>query len=180
MWFPKVFMFVATLLASLMAYYPWLRMPFACSIFACVTFNFGPRAVCFNHRDYGNAPGVPCAITPLGSYDPKRGGHLILFDYLLVIEFPPGSTAEILSGCVHHGNTPISPGEHRCAIISYMAGGLARDVAYSFRPSKELDAAETEAIRANSPSRLAAIVERFSTMKTIVADRALLRQLARQ
>lgn len=38
-----------------------------------------------------------CAITTLSDYDPKAGGHLVLWDLKLVIEFPPGSTILILS-----------------------------------------------------------------------------------
>ncbi|OCH86581.1 hypothetical protein OBBRIDRAFT_806683 [Obba rivulosa] len=31
-----------------------------------------------------------CAITTLGNYNPKKDGHLVLWDLGLVIKFPPG------------------------------------------------------------------------------------------
>jgi hypothetical protein len=168
-------MFVGTILTALLAHYPWLRMPFDCSIFPCFTINFGPFAISFNHRDYNNAPGVPCVITALGDFDPTRGGHLILFDYGMIMEFPPGATVMLLSGCVHHGNTAIQDGEYRTSIISYMAGGLARDVAYGFRLQDKVPLDELKAIDRDTPSRVCEIMERFSTLSSIVADRLLIR-----
>ena len=56
----------------------------------CATFNFGPSTVSFIHTDPGNLPYGWCPITSLGPFDPKCGGHLILWDLQLVIKFPPG------------------------------------------------------------------------------------------
>ncbi|KAF8438809.1 hypothetical protein L210DRAFT_3403476, partial [Boletus edulis BED1] len=39
-----------------------------------------------------------CAIFACGSYDPTLGGHLMLFDHNIVIEFLPGSTILIPFG----------------------------------------------------------------------------------
>lgn len=77
-------------------------------------------------------------MTALGSYDHALGGHLILFDFKLVVQFPVGSTALIPSACVRHGNTPIQDGETRLSIAQYAAGGLFRWVAYGFQSIKSL------------------------------------------
>lgn len=77
-------------------------------------------------------------MTALGSYDYTKGGHLALLSLKRVIQFPPGSTILIPSGCLDHGNTPIQDGEVRLSIAQYAAGGLFRWVAYGFRSAKSL------------------------------------------
>jgi hypothetical protein len=164
-------MFVSDILSRLLAHYPWLKMPFDGSLFPAFSINFGPWSISVDHRDSQNAPGVPCSITALGDFDPTRGGHLILFDYGLVIEFPPGSTAQILSGCVRHGNTQILPGEKRFSMIQYMAGGLWRHVAYGFRLTDQLSKTEVDDFERTASSRLQEVVSLFSTITSVVKDR---------
>ncbi len=99
-------------------------MNWANSIFSCATFNFGPRTLCFRHTDSGNLPFGWCTITALGWFDPKRGGHLVLWDLKLIIDFPPGSTILIPSAILLHSNTAIAPGERRYSFTQYTSGGL--------------------------------------------------------
>ncbi|KAI0054487.1 hypothetical protein BV25DRAFT_1771765, partial [Artomyces pyxidatus] len=111
---------------------PKLSRPFSNSVFPQVTFNLGPQAVTVKHRDHANVPYGWCAVTALGNYDPKAGGHLYLWELKLVIEFPPGSTILLPSSIVSHGNTPIQPGETRQSFTQYCAGGLMRWHAYGY------------------------------------------------
>ena len=90
------------------------------------------------HVDTGNKANGLCAITALGQFDPKRGGHLVLAQLGLVIEFPPGATILIPSATVAHGNTPIQEGETRQSVTQYAAGGLFRWVRFGFRNEKAL------------------------------------------
>jgi hypothetical protein len=176
-WFLNVYKFVRDVIFSLLSRYPFLRRPFEGSVFPIFTVNFGPFSFSFDHRDWQNAPGVPCAITALGDFDWKRGGHLVLYDYRLVIVFPPGSTAEILSGCVRHGNTPIQAGESRMSLIQYMAGGLWRHVAYGFRLQNQLSKAEKAEEKASASLRWQAVVSLFSTVSSLARDRLHLSRL---
>ncbi|KAJ7886875.1 hypothetical protein B0H14DRAFT_2338089, partial [Mycena olivaceomarginata] len=48
-----------------------------------------------------------CAIQALGDSDPKKGEHLVLWDLMLVIEFP--LLILILSATLSHTNIPIQP-----------------------------------------------------------------------
>jgi hypothetical protein len=73
------------------------NFPREVSVFAAATFNFGPATVTFPHTDTLNLVWGWCAITALGAFDPQRGGHLVLWDLCLVIQFPPGSTILIPS-----------------------------------------------------------------------------------
>lgn len=95
--------------------------------------NFGPRTCCFPHRDANNLPFGLCAITALGNFNPELGGHLILWDLKLVIEFPPGATILIPSATVLHSNVAIQQGETRYSFTQYAAGGLFRWVEHGFR-----------------------------------------------
>ncbi|KAJ7778948.1 hypothetical protein B0H16DRAFT_1711298 [Mycena metata] len=87
--------------------------PFAHSVFASATFNLGPHAWTFKHRDILNLPFGWCPVTAFGDFDPTRGGHMILWDLKLVIEFPPGSTILIPSATLAHSNIPVAKTEHR-------------------------------------------------------------------
>ena len=74
-----------------------LRRNFINSIYPACTFNLGPRTVCFPHNDSSNYPGIPCAITALGNFDPDKGGNLVIWDLMIRIRFPPGATILIPS-----------------------------------------------------------------------------------
>lgn len=74
-----------------------------------------------------------CAIQSLGPFDPKFGGHLILWDLRLVIEFPPGATILIPSATLTHSNIPVRDGESRVSFTQYTSGAIFRYVDNGFR-----------------------------------------------
>ena len=123
---PDLYEYYTSHLSELYKSNPALRPLFPSSIFAAVTYNFGPRTVCFKHLDFANLPFGWCSVTALGSFDPTRGGHLILWDCHLVIEFPPGSTILLPSAIVAHSNTRIAANETRYSFCQYTAGGIFR------------------------------------------------------
>lgn len=103
------------------------------TVFTCSTFNFGPNTISYRHTDPGNLPFGWCAITALGPFNYKLGGHLVLWDLKLVIEFPPGSTILIPSAVLNHSNTLVKRGERRYSFTQYTAGGLFRWVDHGFQ-----------------------------------------------
>ncbi|KAK7022807.1 hypothetical protein VNI00_016934 [Paramarasmius palmivorus] len=117
-----------------------LTWNFKNSIFAHVTFNFGPQTVCVEHTDFGNRADGFCAVTALsptcGGYDYTKGGHLILWDLGLVIEFPPGTTILLLSAILRHSNVAIAPDERRFSFTQYTPGSLFRWVERGYRTEK--------------------------------------------
>ena len=113
-------------------------------MFASATVNFGPRTQCFKHTDAANLPFGLCAITSLGSFDPKLGGHLVLWQCGLVIEFPTGSAVLIPSAVISHCNTAIGPNERRYSFTQYSAGSLFRWVQHDFKLDGEYYAGLTE------------------------------------
>ncbi|KAK7015510.1 hypothetical protein VNI00_019108 [Paramarasmius palmivorus] len=125
-----------TVITALLQRYTDLHLPFSNSIFAAFTVNFGPETVCYPHRDLKNLAFGWCAITALGDYDWTKGGHLVLWDQKLLIEFPPGTTILIPSAILCHSNTAIAPGESRYSFTMYSAGGLFRWVEHGFVTEK--------------------------------------------
>jgi hypothetical protein len=106
---------------------------FSKSVFACATLNLGPRTVCFRHKDHANLPYGWCAVTPFGDFDHEQGGHLILWELGLVLEFPPGSTLLLPSACISHSNVDINQGEKRYSFTQYTAGSIFRWVDHGFQ-----------------------------------------------
>ncbi|KAL1711614.1 hypothetical protein EV715DRAFT_297890 [Schizophyllum commune] len=132
-WAPEIHEYYANTLTALLNSDPTLTRNFARSVWACITLNFGPKTVCFPHRDYGNLAFGWCAITALGNFDPDKGGELVLWDCKMVIRFPPGSTILIPSAILRHSNTPIRKGERRYSVTQYTAGSIFRWVEHGFQ-----------------------------------------------
>lgn len=153
---------------------PSLRRNFANSIWSAAAFNFGPRTITRRHRDCANLPFGWCGITSLGDFDPKQGGHLVLWTLKLVIEFPPGSTILVPSAVIPHSNTPISRRETRASFTQFTAGGLFRWVDQGFQLKEQYMAGLTDEQREED---LRAMEERcrlglslFSTLESLPAD----------
>ena len=178
---PKLYAWLASKLAQLFNHHADLKHNFKNSIYPAVTFNCGPATACLEHTDFGNVAGGLCAVTSLGNYNPKQGGHLVLFSLRLVVEFPPGSTIFLPSSTISHGNTPIQDGESRLSITQYCAGGLIRWVDYGFQAVKSLlsqpggkaKKAETDGLPG---SRWQAAMELYSKFEELDEDRRRMRQ----
>lgn len=176
---PKLFAEYSKTFDALWEEHPGLRRNFSNSVYPAVAFNFGPRTVTYMHTDTGNKANGLCAITALGTFDPKRSGHLILGKLRLVIEFPSGATALIPSATVPHGNTSIQEGDTRMSVTQYAAGGLFRWVRYGFRNERQLRkedpdlAAEFEGRKANAWVNA---LDAFSTTASLACDRLNLAQ----
>jgi hypothetical protein len=125
--------FCQMVLSAVESQNPSLARPFAGSPFGSLTFNFGPGVRTVPHKDFKNLGWGWCSVTSLGSYDHTRGGHLVLWDLGIAVEFPPNSTIFIPSAIVEHSNTEIQEGEVRHSVTQYTSAGLFRWCAYGFR-----------------------------------------------
>ena len=174
---PKLFKEYADNIEALRERHPGLQYNFRNSVYPAISFNFGPRTVTYMHTDTGNKANGLCAITAIGQFDPKKGGHLVLKQLRLVIEFPPGSTILIPSATVTHGNTPIHESETRMSITQYAAGGLFCWVRYGFQNEKNLkkeDPALAHEIGALKSTAWKLALDSYSTLSTLHGDRELL------
>ncbi|KAI0054985.1 hypothetical protein BV25DRAFT_1816244, partial [Artomyces pyxidatus] len=155
---------------------PTLQKAFQNSVFPAATFNLGPQAVTRRHRDEANIPYGWCAVTALGDFDPKAGGHLYLWELKMVIEFPPGSTILLPSAVLLHGNTPVQPGETRQSFTQYCAGGLIRWRTYGFRTEEALRAEDPQLfaqVKAKAASRWEESLGFFSKIGSVRQDHGL-------
>lgn len=141
LWAPRLYAYYRRYMQHVEQQTPEKRN-FASSIFACASMNFGPQVRCFRHRDSLNLPFGWCSIQALGDFDPKTGGHFILWDAKLVIEFPAGSTILIPSATLTHSNTAIQEHEVRVSFTQYTAGGIFRWVDNGFQTEAALMASD--------------------------------------
>lgn len=136
-WMPNLYQYYINMLEALHKNDPSLEQTFKGSMFAATTYNLGPQTVCFKHKDFANLAFGMCAITALGDFDPKKGGHLVLWECRLVIEFPPGASILILSATITHSNVEVSENERRYSFTQYTAAGLFRWVENNFQTTKQ-------------------------------------------
>ncbi|KAI0323486.1 hypothetical protein GY45DRAFT_1264490, partial [Cubamyces sp. BRFM 1775] len=108
---PRVYQNMSAKLRLFFAHHPTAQRNFCNSNYSAASFNFGPATVCLLHKDSANEPCNFCHITALGHYNSKTSGQLVLVQYKMIIEFPPGSSVLIPSAIVQHGNLPIQVGE---------------------------------------------------------------------
>jgi len=111
---------------------------FTSSVFAGACMNFGPRVRSFQHRDSLNLPFGWCAIQAMGMFDPKKGGHLVLWDAKLVIEFPAASTILVPSATLTHSNVGVQEHETRISFTQFTAGGIFRWIDNAYQTEKAL------------------------------------------
>ncbi|KAJ6461945.1 hypothetical protein C8R47DRAFT_1240620, partial [Mycena vitilis] len=172
-WAPNLFDFYTVYTQDFYKTYKHLRRPFLNSVFSACTFNLGPYTCALGHRDFANLAFGWCAITALGTFDYTKGGHLILWDCKLILEFPPGTTILIPSAAIFHSNIPISKGEHRYSFTQYTAGGIFRWVDHGYQTEEEywdsLSAADRKVERANGLERASQGVNLFSTLAELRA-----------
>ncbi|KAJ6453620.1 hypothetical protein C8R47DRAFT_1181241 [Mycena vitilis] len=136
-WAPNLYDFYVDYMGRFYRRYTHLKRPFLNGIFSACTFNLGPHTCALGHRDFANFALGWCPITAFGRFDYKKGGHLILWDCRLILEFPPGCTIIIPSAAIFHSNIPIAPHERRYSFTQYTAGGLFRWVEHGFKTEEE-------------------------------------------
>ncbi|KAJ7792420.1 hypothetical protein B0H14DRAFT_2931423 [Mycena olivaceomarginata] len=138
MWAPRLYQRYHDCNAKLREFDGNLRRPFMHSVFFGAAFNFGPNVWTFKHRDILNLAFGWCAVQALGHFNPKTGGHLVLWDLKMVVEFPPGALILLPSATVAHSNIPVQPGEEHASFTQFSAGGIFRFVDNGCQTVKEL------------------------------------------
>ncbi|KAJ6517027.1 hypothetical protein DFH09DRAFT_1332610 [Mycena vulgaris] len=142
LWMPRLYHRYCKCDNALQKSRPHLHRPFTCSVFFCTAFNFGSNVWMFRHRDVLNLVLGLCAVQALGNFDHKKGGHLVLWDLKLVVEFPASALILLPSATIAHSNVPI-------------AGGIFRYVDNNFQTIDELweDPEEYERVMALKASQ---------------------------
>ncbi|KAL0058331.1 hypothetical protein AAF712_014999 [Marasmius tenuissimus] len=125
---------------------PSLVDPLPKCCFSACNLNMG-RAVTLQHTDFLNLLFGQCAVLSMGDFNYKKGGHIVLWDFGLVIEFPPGSMILLPSALVEHSNVSIAGHERRSSITFYSASGLFRWVTNGYMSDKEFKARASTKMR---------------------------------
>jgi hypothetical protein len=139
MYFPKMSAHYRSLQKDLLAHHPHLKEPFKGGSFAAITFNLGGEVAAIDHTDVLNNIEGQCGTVADGNYDYQLGGHLILWDLGIAVEFPPGRLIFFPSSIIKHSNTAIQPGEVRRSFTMYTAGSLFRWKAYGFQSQESME-----------------------------------------
>ncbi|KAI0644333.1 hypothetical protein C8Q79DRAFT_913492 [Trametes meyenii] len=137
---PRMYKYYAETMNTVCEDNPELRRNFENGVFGCATFNLGPQVVTYPHTDHLNLPAGWCAATSIGQFNHTDGGHLLLWDLKLMIEFPAGSLVLIPSAVLQHSNTTIGHDETRYSFTQYSAGGLFRWVECDCKSQKQFTA----------------------------------------
>jgi hypothetical protein len=124
LWAPRLYQYYHDHNTALHRRHPDMRRPFGHSVFFCAAFNFGPNVWTFCHHIVLNLVFGWCAIQALGEFDPTKGGHLVLWDLNLIVEFPPGALILLPSATLVHSNVPVAPGEKRASFTQFSAGSI--------------------------------------------------------
>ncbi|KAJ3897712.1 hypothetical protein F5879DRAFT_813611, partial [Lentinula edodes] len=173
-WFPRCYNEARRRKGQLLQLRPKLRPNFANSVYLCTTVNFGPSTWTHVHTDSKNDPSLPCAVTSGGNYNWKLGGHLILWDFDIIFEFPPGTTVLLSSAILRHSNIPVAKGETRISITQYTAGSIHRWLEYGGRTEEEFKREDPEAyfkeIWELRAARLQKSLSRYSTIDELKAE----------
>ncbi|KAI0669328.1 hypothetical protein C8Q78DRAFT_978274, partial [Trametes maxima] len=123
---------------KILARYPTLKENFKNGVVGAAKFNLRPDVVTFMHLDSNNLPAGWCAITALGDYDPKEGGHSYSLGSWADHRVPPGSTILIPSAMQRHSNMTIQPCiERRHSFTQCSAGRLFRWVECGFKTRQD-------------------------------------------
>ncbi|KAK6992484.1 hypothetical protein R3P38DRAFT_2569589 [Favolaschia claudopus] len=144
LWAPRLYDHYLQHNKDLAAEHPELRRPFKKSVFSCANFNLGINVWTFKHRDVLNLAFGWCAVQALGNFDHTQGGHIILWDLNLVVEFPAGALILLPSATVAHSNIPVAEGQERTSFTQYTPGGIFRYVDQGFQTLGELEEKKPE------------------------------------
>lgn len=70
---------------------------------------------------------------------------MVLWDFGIILEFPPGTTVLLSSAFLRHSNIPVSKEESRVSVTQYSAGSIRRWLEYGGRTEEALKAQDPEA-----------------------------------
>ncbi|EIM79813.1 uncharacterized protein STEHIDRAFT_69087, partial [Stereum hirsutum FP-91666 SS1] len=170
---PKLFRQIDDALIELEGELPDLQRPFPQSVYPTVTFNLGDEVCTDLHHDFLNWIFSWCAIHCLGEHNFRLGGHLILWEWKIVIQFPPGTTILVPSACVAHGNTAIVDGKVRKSFTEYVPGGLLRFHRYKFRTEAQFRTEDPEGwarMKKEGKARFEEGIGMYSTLDSLKED----------
>ena len=86
-------------------------------------------------------------VTPFGTYDYTRGGHIILHDARVILEMPAGCSVFFPSATMMHQTIAVGEHETRNALTGYTASTIFQYVEHGFKCIKEIKESGVGGIR---------------------------------
>ncbi|KAJ3762348.1 hypothetical protein EV360DRAFT_35943 [Lentinula raphanica] len=166
-WAPKLHTMYKEYTLQLQKLVPGLPQNFSNSVFSCCTLNLGPRTTTVEHLDHKNYIYGWCAVTALGNFDHRTGGHLVLWDLKLVVELPAGWTILIPSAYLRHSNTVLREGDSRYSFTQYTAGGLLRVIDDEGISRRKMTATERKHAQRLQRERINTDLNCYSTLEEL-------------
>lgn len=172
LWHPKAYNYYKSNLEKLRKVYPIFdQRLFPRSIMPAAAFNLGERVATKRHIDSRNCPFGWCTITALGDFDESKGGHLILWELGLVLEFAAGACICLPSALIHHSNIPTDTNETRMSFTQYCPGEIFRYIENGFTTDRSLEVSDPAIMLFRKTTRKNRVEEgyrMFSTMKDLI------------
>ncbi|KAG6915875.1 hypothetical protein DXG01_009452 [Tephrocybe rancida] len=96
------------------------------STYPAVRFNVGPQTSTVQpYMDCQQECRGLSAMTPIGNYNYKLGGHIVFYELKLIVEVVPGTTLFVPTGLLSYGTMDIQESEERMTITQCFGPGLA-------------------------------------------------------
>ena len=114
------------------------KWTFPKTVLPIFTLNLPPNVICAYHKDSKDRAIGMCGIKVLGKFNSKTGGHLVLPELKLALEFPSGTVICIPSSTLAHGNLPVKEGESRASFTQFATAGTFHYHEYGYNTSDEL------------------------------------------
>jgi hypothetical protein len=130
-------------------------------------FNLGNRVITTKHIDSENCPFGWCTITALGNFDASKGGHIILWNLGIVLEFPAGTCICLPSALVTHSNIPTDENETRMSFTQYCSGEIFRFIENGFRTDADLEKQDPAILAFRKNERKTRIQEGYAMFSNI-------------
>jgi hypothetical protein len=136
--FPQLYDHYVDVLEEISAVCPDTFIPFRDLPFFSYTLNVGAKSTCHAHKDFLNSVLGTCMVAPIGKFDYRKGGHLILHEWEQYWELPSGSIAFFPSAMVTHENVGIGSYEERRAITAFTSARFFQYSRYGFAEASSL------------------------------------------
>ncbi|KAJ7649151.1 hypothetical protein DFH06DRAFT_1135393 [Mycena polygramma] len=108
-----------------LSYNPSVLYPTDSSVFSAATFELGGPHYRASPSAGQGEPGTWNLLTALGTFQPMRGGHLIVWDLGLVTNFPAGTTI-LIPACLRYSFVKVREGESRYSLLQWSGSGIGR------------------------------------------------------
>lgn len=168
LWHPKAYRYYKEELDKLWEACPELIKPlFFKSIMPTVAFNIGRKVATRKHVDSQNCPFGWCLVTALGNFDYRVGGHIVLWELKLLLEFPAGSCVCLPSAIITHSNIPTGEGDTRASFTQYCSGEVFRYIENGFSTDAMLKAQDPLLYAINREKRKTRLMKGYEMFSTI-------------